>query len=438
MGRVLPRWLRIAVVVGCTLLAMGSGLAAYRYFTRPVSWTVAASSLDGEAAQMLSAIAGRLASSGSQVRLKLVDKGTALEVARAFAAGEVDLAIIRSDLAPSSAMRTVVVLAYGIVLIVVPPGNPIDSMESLKGKIIGVVGGEVNRRLVEALSREYDLARAKVQFKDLELADVADALKARQVNALLVVMPMAEKHLSNLRGLFQRGPKQKLGLVPIESADPIAAYARFYESYELPKGMVQGSPPIPADDMTTLRVPLYLVANSRLNEDRVTVLTKSIMDLRRELSAEYPMLAQISAPNAEKDAFIPIHPGAAVFFSGEHATFFDKYGDQLFYGTMLLGGLTSLLAGAWKFVASRDRGENPLLPLHALFDRVRAARDESELAAVEDEIDGIVKAELAKYADGDARAVDAAALSLAAHRLEHLINQRRSTLELKASAAAAG
>jgi TRAP transporter TAXI family solute receptor len=436
MGPALPRWLRIAVVVGCTLLAVGSGLAAYRYFTRPATWTVAARSLDGEAAQMLSAIASRLASSGSQVRLKLVDKGTALEVARAFAAGEVDLAIIRSDLAPSSAMRTVVVLAYGVVLIVVPPGNPIDSMESLKGKTIGVVGGEANRRLVDALSREYDLARAKVQFKDLELADVADALKARQVNALLVVMPVAEKHLSNLRGLFQRGAKQKLGLVPIESADAIAAYARFYESYELPKGMVQGSPPIPADDMTTLRVPLYLVANSRLNEDHVTALTKSIMDLRRELSAEYPLLAQISAPNAEKDAFIPIHPGAAVFFSGEHATFFDKYGDQLFYGTMLLGGLTSLLAGAWKFVAFRDRSENPLLPLYALFDRVRDARDESELTAVEEEMDDILKVELAKYADGDARTVDAAALSLAAHRLEHLINHRRSMLELKAPAAA--
>ena len=434
----LPRWLRIAVVIGCMLLAAGGVLLAYRYATRPVTWTVAAGSLDGEAAQMMSAIASRLASSGSPTRLKVVDKGTALEVAKAFSSGEVDLAIVRSDLAESSAMRTVVVIAYGVVLLVVPPGSPIDSMEGLKGRTVGVVGGEVNHRLVEALTREYELARGRIQFKDLALADVQGALKARQVSALLVVMPIAEKNVTSLRNLFQRSPKQKLGLIPIEFAQAIATSVRFYDSYDLPKGTVQGSPPIPDDDLTTLRVPLYLVANAKLDEDRVTALTRSIMDLRRDLSGEYPLLAQISAPSTEKDAFMPIHPGAAVFFNGEHATFFDKYGDQLFYGTMLLGGLTSLLAGAWKFMTSGERSESPLLPLHALFDRIRDARDESDLAAVEDEIDGILKRELSKYADGDAKAVDAGALGLAAHRLEHLISNRRSTLAPRAPAAPAG
>lgn len=46
----------------------------------------------------MSAIAGRLASiKAPPVRLKVTDTGTALEAAKAFAAGKVDLAVVRDD-----------------------------------------------------------------------------------------------------------------------------------------------------------------------------------------------------------------------------------------------------------------------------------------------------------------------------------------------------
>ena len=57
----------------------------------------------------------------------------------------------------------------------------------------------------------------------------------------------------------------------------------------------------------------------------------------------------------------------------------------------------------------------------------REPRSEAELAQIEEEIDNILKAELARYAKGQSQAMDAAALSLAAQRLEHLIHYRRST-----------
>ena len=89
-------------------------------------------------------------------------------------------------------------------------------------------------------------------------------------------MPVTEKYLTMLRSLFPRSAKQKLTLIPIESAGAIAAVTKYYQSYELPKGTVQGSPPIPDDDMTTLRVPFYLVANKKLPDDVVGSLTKAI------------------------------------------------------------------------------------------------------------------------------------------------------------------
>jgi hypothetical protein len=53
----LPLWLRTALVVGLAVLAAGAGLFGYKYYTRPVTLTVAVGSIDGEAAKVMSAIA---------------------------------------------------------------------------------------------------------------------------------------------------------------------------------------------------------------------------------------------------------------------------------------------------------------------------------------------------------------------------------------------
>ena len=72
----LPRWLRIATVIGIVILAVGAGLFAYRYVVRPVTLTVAAGSIDGEAASLMSVVSSRLASTKAHIRLKVVDTGT--------------------------------------------------------------------------------------------------------------------------------------------------------------------------------------------------------------------------------------------------------------------------------------------------------------------------------------------------------------------------
>ena len=113
---------------------------------------------------------------------------------------------------------------------------------------------------------------------------------------------------------------------------PFAAISKAYESYELPKGTIRGSPPVPDEDLTTLRVPYYLVADRKLDDDTTGAVTKAVMETRRDLMTEYPLLAQISAPSTEKDAFIPIHPGAAAYLDGSTKNVFEKYGDHSFTG----------------------------------------------------------------------------------------------------------
>jgi TRAP transporter TAXI family solute receptor len=424
----LPLWLRFVLLVGIAALASGASLLVYRYYTRPVTLSVAVGSIDGEAAKAMSAIASQLASTKAPVRLKVVDSGTALEAANAFSAGKVDLAVVRGDVGDLSKAQAVVVVSHVVVLIVAPPGSSIDGVDKLKGRRVGVIGGDANSRIVDVLSKAYGLDRAKV-FKDVALPDARQAIQSKDVAALLVVIPLAGKYLALVRDFFQQGAKALPVLVPIDSAGAIAETERAYESFDVPKGTLRGSPPVPDDDLTTLRTSLYLVAQKKLGTDLVATLTQTIMSVRRDLMREQPLFAQITSPSTDQDAYLPLHPGAAAVYNGTQQSFMDEYGNWIYLTPMVLGGFATALAAAWKFLglgSAADAG--PLDSLYALGRRIRKAATEAELSDIEDEIDDILKAQRARSAAGDERAVDDATLNVAAHRLESLIHDRRTML----------
>ena len=424
----LPLWLRFVLIAGIAILATGAGLFGYRYYTHPVTLTVAVGSIDGEAAKAMSAIASRLVTINAPVRLTVIDTGTALAASKLFSAGKADLAVVRGDVGDLSQAQAVVVVSHMVALVIAPPGSSIDGMNKLKGQSVGVIGAEANSKLVDALSKEYGLVPAKV-FKDVTLADARHALQSKEISALLVVIPLSQKYLSLVRGFFQQSNKSLPLLISIDSAGAIAEAERAYESFDVPKGTLRGAPPIPADDLTTLRTALYLVANKKLGSDLVTSLTQTIMNVRRDLLVEQPIFAQITAASTDAGAYLAVHPGAAAFYNGTQQSFMDEYGNWIYLTPMILGGMATVLAAAWKFLGIAPfAGDGPLDTLYALARRIRKADTEIELGTIEDEIDEILKAQRAKAAAGDENAVDATTLNVAAHRLENLIHDRRQML----------
>jgi TRAP-type uncharacterized transport system substrate-binding protein len=424
-----PLWLRFVLLVGAACLVAGACLLGYRYYTHPVTLSVAVGSIDGEAAKAMSAIASRLVATDAPVRLKVIDSGTAFGAAQTFSAGKADLAVVRGDVGDLSQARAVVVVSHVVVLVIAPPGSAIDGIDKLKGRRVGVIGGDANSKVADVLSKEFGLDRAKV-FKDIALPDARRALQSKEVNALLVVIPLTEKYLSLVREFFQQGAKALPVLVPIESAAAIAQAERAYESFDVPKGTLRGSPPVPEDDLTTLRATLYLVANKKLGTDLVTSLTQTIMRVRRDLLVEQPIFAQITAPSTDADAPVPLHPGAAAFYNGTQQSFMDEYGNWIYLTPMVLGGLATVLATAWKFLGlgGPATGQGPLDSLYALGRRIRKAGTDTELSDIEEEIDEILRTQRARSARGDENAVDDSTLNVAAHRLESLIHDRRTML----------
>jgi TRAP-type uncharacterized transport system substrate-binding protein len=424
----LPLWLRFVLITGLAVLAGGAGLLAYRYYTKPVTLTVAVGSIDGEAANAMSAIASKLVSINAPVRLTIVDTGTALAAGKTFAAGKTDLAVVRGDVGDLSQAQAVVVVSHVVALVIAPPDSPIDGISKLKTRNVGVIGLETNAKLVEVLSREYGLDGAKV-FKDIALTDARNALQSKQISALLVVIPLSQKYLSLVRGFFQQGPKISPVLISIDSAGAIAQAERAYESFDVPKGTLRGAPPVPDDDLTTLRTSLYLVAKKKLGSDLVTSLTQTILNVRRDLMVEQPIFAQITAPSTDPDAYLAVHPGAAAVYNGTTQSFMDEYGNWIYLTPMVLGGIATLFAAIWKFLGiGPAAADAPLDRMYALARRIRKADSPVELGTIEEEIDDILKGQGAKAAAGDETAVDAVTLNVAAHRLEGLIHDRRKSL----------
>ena len=424
----LPFWVRIVLLAGVFCIVAGAGLISYRLYLRPTTLTVAVGSFDGEAKQIAAVIASRLATVDSPIRLRIENSGSVLDAARAFAGGTADLAVVRADVVDRQQARTVALTARGVAMIVAPPGSALTSIARLRGHTVGVVGGEINSGIVEALKKEYDLGRANVVFKDIAPADARRVLQAKEV-ALLVVAPLTEKHLSFVKGLFPEGANSSPVLIPIDSAGAIADIKGPYESFDIPKGTLRGAPPVPDDDVTTLRVGYYLVANRHLSSTVVADLAKKVLSVRRDLVSEQPLLSGIAAPDTDADAYLSVHPGAAAFYNGTQESLMDRYGNAIYLTPMALGAIASVFAAAWRFLGVRS-SETTQTALHALCVlpvRIRKAGDEAELTAIEEEVDIMLRAQLAK-ADRDEAASDIQAMIAAAHRIDHLIHQRRRLL----------
>src|SRR4051812_39916013 len=197
----LPFWARAMLLAGLAGVVLGISLIGYRYYARPTTLSVAVGSFDGEAAKIASIIAGRLEATKSDIRLRIVATDNVLDSARIFAEGKTDLAIVRADVGDLTQARSVVLVTKSVLMILALPGSQVTSIEKMKGHTVGVVGGEINQRIVDALKMEYDLGD-KVTFKNLAPADTPRAIKAREATAFMAVVPLSEKYLSLVRRFF--------------------------------------------------------------------------------------------------------------------------------------------------------------------------------------------------------------------------------------------
>ncbi len=255
-------------------------------------------------------------------------------------------------------------------------------VSDLAGKRVGIVtGNEATRGLLELVLSHYGVVLDKVTISEIDPKDVANAVKTNKIDALLVAGPATGRAISDvITAATQNGVAPNF--IEIDQADGIAKRDPAFASDSIDAGTFGGSPPSPSDDLKTLSFAEYLVARRSVSSSTIAALSKVIYTSRQAIAAAMPREAKIEAPATDKDADIVAHPGALAYLTDSQQTFWDKYGDDIFYGMLIFPVFGSAIAAVASYLRSDSRTRRLRL-LQKVLDLVRKAHAAQSLEALE-------------------------------------------------------
>ena len=421
------------------LAVVGTLVGAYYFEMRPVTLRIAVGPANSDDIRVVQALTQAFAHAHGQVRLRPMQTDGATASAQALAEGKADLAIIRGDLEVPKNAQAVATLRKNVTVLWVPPpakakgkkaGPKITKIPQLAGHRIGVVGRtQANVNLLKVILQQYGLDPSKLEIVQFPAAEAADAIRNQKADAYLAAGPVNSKITADAIAASTRDGGTPTFLA-IDSAEAIAQNHPMYEASQIPAGAFGGAPAKPDDEVKTISFTHHIVARKGLSDTTVAAFTRQLFAIRQAVMTEFPLAAKIETPDTDKDAAIPVHPGAAAFVDGEEKTFLDRYSDYIWWGLMALSAMGS--AGAWfaGYLKKDERGNNSSLR-ERLLDMIAAARrsdSAEELDQMQAEADQILRDTLNCFEHGAIEEGALTAFNIALEQFHHAVADRRALL----------
>jgi len=428
----------LVTILGTLLL--GAAVWAAIHFTMARDYMrIAAGPLD---ARFVHALSNQLATDHRNLHLQIVPTTSPQATAEAMSKGEADLAVLPSQLDNARDWPVVTILRQNLMALIVPAagatkveesaatkpakktsakggkskggesksakaggknakggkgtksakGDASDDSDSsdskfgkvtdLAGKRVGVVSGnEATTGLLELVLSHYGVPRDKVTISSIDPRDIPAAIRNHQVDVLFVAAAATSPAISSvIAAATVNGAAPNF--IEIDQADGIAKRNPAFDSIDIDAGTFGGTPPTPDDSLKTLSFAQYLVARKSDSDSVIATLAKTIYSSRQALAAAVPGEIKIEAPSTDKDADAVVHPGALTYLNDSQQSFFDKYGDEIFYGMLIFPVFGSALAGMASYLR-RDTRTRRLRLLQRVLDLVRKAHGAQNLEALE-------------------------------------------------------
>jgi TRAP transporter TAXI family solute receptor len=425
------------ITLAGVLAIVGVLVGSYYFAMRPVTLRIAVGPGGSDDVKVVQTLTQAFAQTHGYVRLRPVQTDGAKASAEALADGKVDLAIIRGDLDVPKNAQAVATLRKNLVVLWVPPpakgkktGPKITKIAQLAGRRIGVVGRtQANVNLLHVILHQYGLDPTKVEIVQFPAGEAIDAIRNQRADAYLAAGPVNSKITADSIAASVKDGGTPTFLA-IDSAAAIAQNHPVYESTEIPAGTFGGAPARPDDDVKTISFNHHIVARKGISESTIAAFTHQLFAARQQLLTELPLTAKIETPDTDKDAVIPVHPGAAAFVDGEEKTFLDKYSDFIWWGLMALSATGSI--GAWfaGYLKKDERSNNSSLRERLLEMIAQARRSETtdELDTMQAEADNILRDTLHCFEDGAISEGSLTAFNIALEQFHHAVADRRALL----------
>src|SRR4030081_350194 len=400
------------VMLAGLLAIVGALVAGYYFAMRPVTLRIAVGPANSDDLKVVQNLTQAFNNQrNSVVRLRPLQTEGALASATLLGEGKADLAIIRGDLEVPKNAQAVATLRKNVGVRWVPPAGKVKGKKAapkitkiaqLAGRRVAVVGRTpANVNLLKVILEQYGVDPAKIEIIQFPANEAADAIRNQKAEAYLAAGPVNSKITADAIAASTRdGGTPKF--LAIDLADAIAQNHPAYEASEIPAGTFGGAPDKPEEEVKTISFSHHIVARKGVSESTVAAFTRQLFAIRQNLKTEFPLAAKIETPDTDKDATIPVHPGAAAFVDGEEKTFLDRYSDYIWWGLMGLSAMGS--AGAW-FAGYLKKDERSLNTTQRdrLLDMLTAARSSDsmdELDQMQSEADAILRDTLLCFEHG--------------------------------------
>jgi TRAP transporter TAXI family solute receptor len=406
---------------------------------RPVTLRIAVGPPGSDDQKLIQALAHAFAR--ESVRLAPITTGGAAESIALLASGKTDLAVARGDLDMPANAESVAILRKNVVVLWSPSGlapkgskkeptPKIKDIDGLAGHRVGVIGRtQANVTLLRVILKESGVDPDKVAVTQFGIDQIAEMTRDTTVDAFMTVGPLDSKITSDAIAATAR-TRGEPKFLPIDVSEAIAQRHPLYESEEIPGSSFSSSPARPDDKVETVSVNHLIVAPHTLSETSVGTLTRQLFAVRQTVAREVHGAAKIEKPDTDKDAALPAHPGAAAYIDGTERTFLEKYSDYMWGALLLLSGIGSGIAWLRHYLKRDEREQNTLHreKLLATISKVREAESPEELAAMQREVDDMLRETLECYDDGAIEEGDLSAFGLVLEQFHHAASERRAEI----------
>jgi TRAP transporter TAXI family solute receptor len=429
----------VLVTIASVLAIIGALAAGYYFAVRPVTLKIAVGPANSDDIKVVQRLTQAFVQNKSYVRLRPVPTDGAVASAEALAQGHVDLAIIRGDLEVPKNAQAVATLRKNFVVLWAPPpakgkgrkaGSKITKIGQLAGRKIGVIGKtEANVNLFKVILQQYGVDPSKVEIVQFPVTDLAEAIHNQKADAYLAAGPLNSKITAEAIAASMKDSGGDPTFLPIDASEAIAQNHPAYEAAEIPAGTF-GSPERPDDEVKTISFAHHIVARKGISDVTIAAFTRQLFAIRQQLMSEFPLAAKIETPDTDKDAVIPVHPGAAAFVDGEEKTFLDRYSDFIWWGLMALSATGSI--GAWfaGYLKKDERDSNSHLR-EKLLDMIAVARKSEsteELDRMQSEADDILRDTLRCFESGAIETGALTAFNIALEQFHNAVYDRKMLL----------
>jgi TRAP transporter TAXI family solute receptor len=380
------------LLIACLVVLLGLGAGVVWFYYGSLTLRVATGTMADSGQKFVAAFMRTLADEQPRVHLKVIQIAEPNARLKALAAGDVDLAVVRSDLLTDGQAQTVAILRRDVVALMVPAQSPIETVGQLAGKPLGLVqGAESLDRILEQLLTYYQIPADKVPRVVLTPSEIGPALRQKRIAAVLAVGPPGPGLLTEVMSAVAKASKGPPELLEIEAAAAIAQRFPALEEAEIAPGALGATPPRPAESVTTLAVTQRFVARASLPNYAAGEFARVLFKTKAKLVATLPQAGAIEAPDTDKGAALPVHPGAAAYFDGEQTSLLEHFETYFYLGMIVLslcGSGYAWLRRTWRRAGMRHTQEDMQRRLLAIMQEAPTVSPE-RLDALDQDVDEI-------------------------------------------------